>query len=118
MKKDIPNNYLEKAIVDIEIRVAILETLLKKEFESRDIAMDLKSKEVERRLIILNGEAERLRQMQATYITREIWNTKHEELCRQVDELKEFKNKSIGQQAVITAIISILVSFILLYLKI
>ena len=55
---------------NISTRIAVLEEKVKSEKEQKT----LQALEYERRLEFLNGEAERLRQMQAQYIPREVFD--------------------------------------------
>ena len=47
----------------------------------------LQAKEYERRLDALNGEAERLKHMQATYLPREVFDARQRELNLKIDVL-------------------------------
>lgn len=87
---------------------------LKEYFDSRftdaEKALDLQNKEVARRLEFLNGEAERLRQMQATYLPREVYDANCKEILGKLSSLEEFKNQAIGRQAVIAVLVSAAIS--------
>ena len=57
-------------------------------------ALDLNSKEISRRLDILNGEADRLRIMQATYVPREIY----EASIKDVRQALELSSRDISSK--------------------
>lgn len=67
--------------------------------DSADMALNLNSSEIARRLEFLNGEAERLRIMQASYIPREMHESSLKEINRRLDsvvnsdEFKMFRNQ-------------------------
>jgi len=66
---------------------------LKEQLTWMDRALQLQAKEYERRLEALNGEAGRLREMQNTYIPREVFDRsmqqQNEKFDRVVSDLKE-----------------------------
>src|ERR1700674_1784357 len=57
----------------LTLRIDSIEKLIEERFAQSQKALDLESKEVSRRLENLNGEASRLREMQATYVPRELF---------------------------------------------
>ena len=57
-------------------------------FEENEKALKIQAQEYERRLEALNGEAERLRQMQTTYLPRELYSIEHKELVKKIDNLQ------------------------------
>ncbi len=61
--------------MDIEREIRHLKELM----AERDKALSLQHGEYERRLSMLNGEADRLRSMQATYVLREVFDNKVKE---------------------------------------
>jgi cell division septum initiation protein DivIVA len=74
---------LECKIATLISRIAVLETKHKElserfrlELISQERALKIQTRELERRLEALNGEADRLRSMQATYIPREVYDIK------------------------------------------
>jgi hypothetical protein len=73
---------------------------------------DLEAKEIARRLDILNGEADRLRQMQATYLPRELYDTQCSEFRREIDELRLFRANITGQIVAYSAAIGLALSVI------
>jgi hypothetical protein len=93
-------------------------------FEAKEKALLIDTREMQRRLDFLNGEAERLRQMQATYLPRETYNENRREMMGCINELEEranrteaFQNNSLGRQAVMIVVVSVLVSLGMLALN-
>ena len=76
----------------IQTKIARLEEQLNGAKE----ALKIQAAEYERRLDILNGEAERLRQMQATYLPREVYDTQHESLEQRLEVVTKFMYVGIG----------------------
>ena len=104
----------EKNEVFTQMRIAIarLEAATTVKFDGMNKALELQSKEYSRRLESLNGEAEHLRKMQATYVPRETYDNAHGELNKKVDELQAFKEHSQGEnsRAVLVSIIAAVVA--------
>lgn len=73
-------------------------------------ARGIQAAEYERRLHALNGEAQRLRDIQATYVPREVFEGFQKDITREITELKEYKNTAQGRQTIIAVIIPILIS--------
>lgn len=73
-----------------------LKELMNERFLSSDKALDLHSKEVERRLTLLNGEAGRLKEMQSTYLPREIHDANLKELGSKIEWLQKMVYIGIG----------------------
>jgi len=69
--------------VEDSLEVAIAR--LQEKMDAHDRALVLAADEFRRRLDELNGESERLRQMQATYLPREYYEMKHGALETRVD---------------------------------
>jgi len=76
------------------------------EFKARDQALTIQTTELHRRLTDLNGEAERLRKMQAEYVPRETYYSEREKLAKDIEEIKAWKNNMAGRQAVIALVVS------------
>jgi hypothetical protein len=87
-------------------RLEALERLIDERHLNNKEALDLNAKEMARRLDILNGEAGRLREMQATYVPREIY----EASVVKIRLLEDGAAYQRGQGQVIAAIISAAVS--------
>jgi hypothetical protein len=65
-------------------------------FSSHDSALKISEKEYERRLDFLNGEAERLKHMQSTYLPREIYETKHDLTTTKIEALEKLVYVGLG----------------------
>lgn len=66
-------------------------------FKSRDNQLKLQAKEYERRLEALNHEAEQLKNMQATYTSREVFDRVVDELRKDIKLLNDWKTKQEGR---------------------
>ena len=106
MEHRLETNDIEKLKIDL----AVLKKHFEIEIESRDKAMELQAKEYSRRLDILNGEAERLRCMQATYLPRETYVIEHKRIADDVKNLIEFKDVYLGKMSVVVFILPIITS--------
>jgi hypothetical protein len=93
-------------------RIAVLESLLTEKIIGAYDRMDLKFEGIERarsiqfdewmrRLGELNGEAGRLREMQARYVTRELHDGKIGEIEKAIRGLENFQSNVSGRMAVI-----------------
>lgn len=83
--------------------IEVLKTEIKhlhKVMELNEKALKLQSREYERRLEALNGEAERLRKMQSTYVPREVYEAKYDELVANIEknrtQLATMTGKTMG----------------------
>lgn len=89
-------------------------------FQFIDKALQLQAAEYERRLSALNGEAERLRNMQAMYVPRETFDTVIREFEKKIEILTAVNLKGEGRASWVNAIpwiISIVGLFLMYYLK-
>lgn len=114
----------EKEVVSlkefIEAKLCASERLSKERFEYIASATRLQAKEYERRLDLLNGEAERLRRMQATYLPRESADFRYNELLKKVEENTNWRNNMEGRMVILalgisagaSTIITILIRFL------
>jgi len=89
------------------------------EKESIRRALDISSAEYARRLDFLNGEAERLREMQMTYILRETYDMSHRQLedkldtiRKELDRLRLVEANMRGQVVAYSAAIALAMSII------
>jgi hypothetical protein len=64
-------------------------------------ALDLQYGITQKRLSDLNGEAERLRQMQASYVPREVFESKHDEQGRGLRALELWQSNILGRMAMV-----------------
>ena len=83
---------------------------LRTRMDGQDRALDLQSKEYARRLDLLNGEADRLRQMQMTYVPRELYERNDAQRCEDIKALESYRDTQLGRQAVASAVIAAAVS--------
>lgn len=83
-------------ITQIRIVVAELRKEVSLRFESTDKALMLQASEYDRRLAILNHEAEQLKAMQKTYIPRETYAA----LEKDVSEMKSWIDKEKGARTI------------------
>ena len=98
-----------------EIRLAVLEAMLTEKirgltdcielrFQGHERAMQVQTLELARRLDFLNGEADRLQKMQATYVPREVYDGRHDELVKAIRSLETFQANILGRIAVAAVI--------------
>jgi uncharacterized secreted protein with C-terminal beta-propeller domain len=99
---------LQKVHIDTEV----LKREIELRFDASKTALDMQATEYARRLDALNGEAERLRIMQASYVPREAYDIAHMELIKKVEDLQVFKERSLGRQSIISVGISAAISLI------
>jgi hypothetical protein len=97
----------------LEAKVQALERLLMTRLDAQDRALGLQAKEYSRRLDLLNGEAERLRQMQMTYVSRELYERVDAQRCEDIKALESYRDTQIGKQMVLSAIIAAAVSIVI-----
>jgi hypothetical protein len=94
-------------VEEIEIEINHLKEVTELKFETNAQALKIQAKEYERRLEALNGEAKRLREMQATYIGKEIYDAHHLELHKVCDELKQRLDIASGRDLTISGIVAL-----------
>lgn len=85
----------------LEERVSVLEVILSEKTASMEKAQRLQHEEYMRRLDDLNHEAERLRQMQLTYVPREVDAERGRKIESSIKTLEAFRNNFIGKVALI-----------------
>jgi hypothetical protein len=66
------------------VSIPVIEERIKRIEKATEKALRLQAKEYERRLEILNHEAIQLRDMQAKYVPREVFDSKHYELEQKI----------------------------------
>lgn len=91
-------------------RVGHLEVLTEERVRTTNQALELQTRETERRLTALNGEAERLRIMQATYLPLEVFETVSADMHKSLTDLKAFKDTAAGRQSIMTVLIAAAIS--------
>lgn len=70
-------------------------------FKSRDKQLKLQAREYERRLEMLNHEADQLKNMQATYTPREVFDRTVDELRKEIKQVNDWKTKQEGKSQLI-----------------
>ena len=93
-------------------RMDATDVLVEERFASLKLARDLQDVEVARRLEVLNGEAGRLADMQATYVPREVYDAKTQEIAKDLLELKTFRAETTGKGFAYAPFISVAVAVI------
>lgn len=86
-----------------------LKEIMDLKFQNADIALKLQAKETERRLDNLNGEAERLRNIQATYLPREVYEANQKELNSKLESLSRIVYIGIGGVLVLQIVLKFLI---------
>jgi len=97
-------------IAGLSSRLSVMELSLDVRLSAAEKALMLQAQEYARRLDYLNGEAERLRQMQVTYLPREVWEAEYRRLRADVESLVSFRDASVGRYSVIAIMVSAVVS--------
>lgn len=96
------------------LRMDGMERLTEGRFTSSQLALDLGAKETERRLDLLNGEAERLRLIQATYLPREVYDANYSELRKEIVGLNSSRDIQNGRNSVLSGVIAFTTSVLLI----
>lgn len=94
--------------------------VIKVKLKAMEKALELQAKEYERRLSDLNGEASRLRDMQETYIPREVFNTTVKDMEKRIEILTAVNLKSEGIKSlysIVPVVLTIIGLFLMYYLK-
>lgn len=91
---------LERRVHELDKSLSVHQTANAKDLQYIETALKLQATEYERRLQILNHEADQLKKMQATYLPRESWEETIRGLVSSRDQL-------IGRKDAITVVISI-----------
>lgn len=113
MSGEAPKND-KPCLTDHHARLAVMEALLPEKiqsvkdrmdarFEAARDALRIQTDELERRLDDLNGEAGRLREMQAHYVSRELHDGKAGELEKSIRLLETREANLLGRMAVVAA---------------
>lgn len=77
-------------------------------FQGRDTALSHQHAENMRRLSELNGEAGRLREMQSSYVPREVFEAKMDDLTKGIRALENAQANIFGRIAVVSGAASLL----------
>ena len=91
-------------------KIHSLEQVINTRLNAGDKALELQHKEYERRLDALNGEAERLHQMQLSYVNKEVYERDKERVQQDVKSLQSWRDTQIGKHLAISAGVSLLIA--------
>lgn len=83
----------------LELQIATLRAWAEQRIASESEARALAATEVERRLVILNGHAENLREQQQNYLPRELFEAQSATVGTQLAELREWRANQEGRAA-------------------
>jgi hypothetical protein len=111
--KDIAAIVIEPVNISIEKLHADLAVLTEREAnntEATSKALELQAVEIARRLDILNGEAQRLRDIQSTYLPREVYEVATKEILNKIEVLNTFMANYQGRGTVIATVTSTAIS--------
>jgi len=101
---------LEVGLAETRKSICGLEKVIILRFDAASAALDIQTRELQRRLELLNGEADRLRMMQATYVPREVWERHGETLASELQTLVKARERDIGRISVIAGLVAVLMS--------
>jgi hypothetical protein len=96
MGKNCTNENLTSRIVALEVKTAVLDEEHKKDMSANEIALGLQAKEYERRLDGLNHETERIKNIQTTYMPKEVYEQKHALLEVKIENLQRLVYIGLG----------------------
>jgi hypothetical protein len=103
---------MEVCLARLDERIKAMKEDIRRTEESGEKALRVSTVEFNRRLDLLNGEAGRLREMQATYVMREIFDRYKETQEQRVSTLENFNANLTGKQWIGGAVIVILAAAI------
>ena len=83
-------------ITALEIQAAVMQKEMEKDTLNHSLALAIQTKEIERRLEGLNGEAGRLKDMQVTFIPRETYELNHKMLEDKIETIQRIVYIGIG----------------------
>lgn len=104
----------EKQQLTCEQRFMYLEKIIGIKFDAIDKAMVLSSEEIKRRMHEANGIRQQMDKQNDNFVDLGYYRIEHDNLKKDIDELKEYKNVSIGKSATnnMLSAFAILISFI------
>ncbi len=108
---------LERECAVLRAEIVSLHKQVDLRLEAGAKALKLQAAENLRRLDLLNGEAERLRQIQATYLPREVYDVSAREMHKKINELREREAHTQGRNSVIAAVVAFAISLMFLLLN-
>jgi DNA repair exonuclease SbcCD ATPase subunit len=88
-------------------KVDHLEQLNTERYDTAAQALKIQAREYERRLEALNGEANRLRELEATYVSKEFYEAHHEGIHSEISDLKGKMDKQAGRDTVLAGLIAL-----------
>jgi len=94
----------------VDTKLQSLERIFNTRMDAQDKALQLQAAEYERRLEHLNGEAERMRQREITYLPRELYERIDAQRCEDIKALQSYRDTQLGRQTVLSAIVAAVVS--------
>lgn len=107
-----PTPNTEVCLARLDERLKAMTENIRRTEEAGEKALTLATQELHRRLEILNGEASRLREMQATYVPREVFDRYKETQEQRISDLENFDANLTGKQWIGGAVIVILAAAI------
>ena len=99
----------------VEVTLREYEERWKAHYERHDLedrALHLQAEEYERRLDLLNHEHTRTREVQLTYVARDVYDAEKREWDNRVRNLEKFQNNLIGRMVVIAFALATLAAII------
>jgi hypothetical protein len=105
-------NDIDRASVIEQIRrqVAVLDVSMNLRFQSAEKALELETGHLKIHLDKLNNSTEKIEKMRSEFIPRLEWKSEHTRLEKDVEELKAFKERSLGRLSVISVGVSVATS--------
>ena len=108
-----PRPGLEQRVAKLAKGLALVRLLHKQDIKNLEKARRLQATEYERRLRDLNGEASRLREMQASYLPRETWENAKKDYDEKLSALAAYKDNATGRQALLAILVPSVVSLLM-----
>lgn len=106
-----------KTLNELQIDLAVLEERLERLTESASKALVLQAEQYEKHLALLNHEAEQLKSMQASYVSREVYDRDIKELDGKVGKLNKWADVMTGRIIGFGLAWGVLLAIIQWYLK-
>ena len=103
---------MEVCLARLDERIKALGETVRRTEAGGEKALQLATVELHRRLELLNGEAGRIREIQAAYVPREVFDRYKESVEQRVSNLENFDANLTGKQWIGGAVIVILAAAI------
>jgi hypothetical protein len=122
-ENEFPQNGSQGKDIEAWLRIVLaderqkhLREVMELKFAAKDAMNEVAKLELARRLDALNHEAEQLKKMQATYVSVEKYEGSDRAINEKLNEIRDWKNNSMGRQTIITVVLSFVISlaFVLL----